>query len=113
MIVYATALLRGEQLAGLARDTSADHAGLGGAERGEGAEVESLTDGSHGREGAVGPNPLEGGGVEIDTHQVGYTADAAGQVRGELLVAQGQDVGPVALGPPAGDVLRPRPPRTA
>lgn len=44
--------------------------------------------------------------VEVDAHQVCDLADAAGQVGDQLLVAQGEDVGPVALGPPAGDVLR-------
>ena len=52
---------------------------------------------------------LQGVRVEADAHQVCELADAAGQVGDRHLVAQGEDVGPVALGPPAGDVLRPGP----
>ena len=52
---------------------------------------------------------LQGVRVEVDAHQVCDLAYAAGQVGDQLLLAQGEDVGPVALGPPAGDVLRPEP----
>ena len=49
---------------------------------------------------------LQGVRVEVDAHRVCELADAAGQVGDRHLVAQGEDVGPVALGPPAGDVPR-------